>query len=644
MTNNTVTLKIPKGIKFLKDYKHPDENTPFKLPYGILDKGLTGCGGTTLAIEDENPTIICVPRKALMQCKLDAYPNLLTVDGSVDVRTIKKYIEEHNPPKIMTTYDSFGKVKTCIKPEDLCNWNVVVDEFQCLVNDSTFRSEVVTDFMNNLDESKYKNLTFISATPIPEDILHEIPYFAKMPITILEWEEMPKIKIIRCKPENIKIQECILRIIRLFQADIVPQHKDEEGNVHKSNEAIFYFNSVIGIVNVINHAQLKPDDVNIIVADTDYNKGTLNTKLPEGFSIGKPQAKGEKHKKFTFCTSTAYFGVDMYSDSATTFIVSDSNTTYTTVDVATEIPQIIGRQRNEENKFRDKVYLIYNNSIGTEALEKHVKITKLKTDVLHEHFYGKVDDLDINSYAEDLRQEQDANKYCYSYNMFDKSKNSFAINNWKYLADQMRIAALRNYEDDSTFDNSLEEQGFTVHTDTREKKFYNYFGTFEDFEIPATKPGRLKKFFELIKSDSEDDNYRAYYYADDLDKWNKYVTAFLPEDIKEFEDCGWRMDKVENKYLLRIAHKKLLNIVKDHFKIGTLWKGPEIKNKLKEIIKEHCPECAKIKPTIEMLKEYGLIAKSGQRGVYNGKNCKNLYKIEALDNNAESEESEKESA
>lgn len=634
MTNKTVTLKIPKGIKFLKDYKHPDENTPFKLPYGILDKGLTGCGGTTLAIEDDNPTIICVPRKALMQCKLDAYPNLLTVDGSVDSRTIEKYIKKENPPKIMTTYDSFGKVKTCIKPEDLCDWNVVVDEFQCLVNDSTFRSEVVNDFMNNLNESECKNLTFISATPIPQNILRRIPSFADMPITILEWEEMPKIKIRRWKPVTNSILDCIIGIIRLFQADNVPQYEDKEGKIHKSNEAIFFINSVQGIVDAIKKAQLKPDDVNIIVADTDYNKGTLNTELPKGFSVGKPQAKGEKHKKFTFCTSTAYFGVDMYSDSATTFIVSDSNTIYTTVDVATEIPQIIGRQRNEENEFRNIVYLIYNNSIGAKALEEQMNRTILKSDVLHKHFYSQVDDLDKDSYAEDLKQEQDANKYCYSYNMFDKSKNSFAINIWKYLADQMRIDALKKYENDSIFDKSLEEQGYIIDTDTK-VTFNDYFRIFKDIEIPSTKPKRLKKFFELMRSDSKDDKYRAYFYADDLDKWNKYVTVFLPEDIKEFEDCGWRMEKVERKYELRILHKKLLPIVKEYFKIGSFWKnGKEIKDKLKEIIEKHCPECAKIKPTTEMLKEYGLIAKSGQRGEYNEKNCKNLYKIEALDNNA----------
>lgn len=644
MTNKTKTIKVPKGIKFLSDFKHPDDNTRFELPHGILDKGITGCGGTTLAIEDDNPTIICVPRKALMQCKSDAYPNLLTVDGSVDSRTIEKYIEEHNPPKIMTTYDSFGKVKTCIKPEDLCNWNVVVDEFQCLVNDSTFRSEVVNDFMNNLDESEYKNLTFISATPIPEDILHEIPYFAKMPITILEWEEMPEIRINRWNPKDVTMRDCICGIIRLYKIGLVPIGKDENGKVYKSNEAVFFINSVKGIADIITKTQLKPEDVNIIVADTDLNKGTLKENLPEGFSVGKPQAKGEKHKKFTFCTSTAYFGVDMYSDSATTFIVSDSNTTYTTVDVMTEIPQIIGRQRNEKNIFRNNVYVIYNNSIGADGLATQIERKKNRSDFLLEHFYDKVHELDKDSYAEDLKQEQDANKYCYSYNMFDKSKNSFAINNWKYLADKMRVEALKKYKLDSSFDTSLENQGFTLNNEIQ-ITFNGYFERLNDIEIPTCKKKRFKKFYELKKSNSEDNKYFACFYADDLDTWNNYINAFIDEDYAYFDSINWSMNLIEKKYQLRIVYKKLYPIVKDVFKVGSFWRnGTEIKKKLKEIIESECPECKKITPTTEMLKEYGLYAKSGQRGVYNGKNCKNLYKIEALDNNAESEESEKESA
>ena len=47
-----VLVNIPSGYKFLSEVKDEAGRT-FRLPNGILNKELTGCGGTTLALEDE---------------------------------------------------------------------------------------------------------------------------------------------------------------------------------------------------------------------------------------------------------------------------------------------------------------------------------------------------------------------------------------------------------------------------------------------------------------------------------------------------------------------------------------------------------------------------------------------------------------
>lgn len=51
------TIKVPTDVNFLNEW------VDFELPRGIVNKGITGCGATTLAIEDEHKTVICSPRK-----------------------------------------------------------------------------------------------------------------------------------------------------------------------------------------------------------------------------------------------------------------------------------------------------------------------------------------------------------------------------------------------------------------------------------------------------------------------------------------------------------------------------------------------------------------------------------------------------
>ena len=45
-------IKVPVNVNYLTEWKG------FELPCGVLNKGVTACGATTLAIEDENKTVI----------------------------------------------------------------------------------------------------------------------------------------------------------------------------------------------------------------------------------------------------------------------------------------------------------------------------------------------------------------------------------------------------------------------------------------------------------------------------------------------------------------------------------------------------------------------------------------------------------
>ena len=381
-----ITISIPSGFKYLSEVKDEAGNK-FQLPNGILNKEITGCGGTTLALEDENRTIICSPRIKLLENKAEQYKNSLLVIQGVNKEQIKQYLETETVPKILTTYDSFSKVKKVVG--DLSEWKIVVDEFQCLLNDSSFKADTEIAFLKELQSCPY--VTYLSATPILDKYISQIDFFKDKTYFQLNWADKEKVFIRRIKTAN-PIGGAIT-VINNYKRGLYPTLED--GNKIESKEAVIFLNSVTDIVNIIKHTNLQPEEVNIIVADNNDNQKLIK-KLGEDYSTGRIPLKGEKHKQFTFCTSTAYMGVDFYSTSASTFVVSNCNKINTAVDIATELCQIAGRQRLNENPFRKYIFFIYNTTREEVNEEDFNRLIESKT----RRSYKKIQDYQ-NEAAED---------------------------------------------------------------------------------------------------------------------------------------------------------------------------------------------------------------------------------------------------
>lgn len=347
-------IKVPSGTKYLSGFRN-EAGQRFRLPNGILNKELTGCGGTTLALEDENKTVICSPRTKLLENKVAQYPRSLLVVQGVSDRQIKDYIESVQVPKILTTYDSFRKVKKAI--DSFEGWKVVVDEFQCLLNDSAFKADTELAFLKELQSCPF--VTYLSATPILDKYISQIDFFKDKTYYQLNWADKEKVYIRRIKTPN-PIGGAI-SVIENYKKGCFPSLEDEAGNVVESKEAVIFLNSVTEIVNIIKQTNLQPEEVNIIVADNSENQKLIK-KLGADYSTGRIPLKGEEHKQFTFCTSTAYMGVDFYSESASTFVISNCKKINTAVDIATELCQIAGRQRLDINPFRKFIFFIFNTT------------------------------------------------------------------------------------------------------------------------------------------------------------------------------------------------------------------------------------------------------------------------------------------
>ena len=169
------TIDIPKGTRYLSELEG------FELPSGIVDKELTGCGATTLALTDSHPTILASPRVALVKNKARQFPPLqsFVVQAGVYKEDVRKYINECARkgvvPKVITTYDSLGKISSCLTDEERMTFRLVVDEFHNILNDSTFKALVE---MAVLEEcQKYSHVTYLSATPMLEKYIESIGQF-----------------------------------------------------------------------------------------------------------------------------------------------------------------------------------------------------------------------------------------------------------------------------------------------------------------------------------------------------------------------------------------------------------------------------------------------------------------------------------
>lgn len=345
---------VPENVEFLTDWKG------FELPKGILNKGVTGCGATSVAIKDEHRTIICSPRINLIKNKVGQHKGLLGVWGDIKNDEIIAYLEKTETPKIMVTYDSMPRLAKLI--DDKTDWRVVVDEYQYLLIDSGFRSDKALALLDSVNEFDY--VTYLSATPIADKYIQQMEHFKDLPYTELIWDKVERIdveRMVSAKPINNAIE-----IVRNYQNGIFPNDYGIQ-----SKECVIFLNSVTNIANIIHQTKLQPEEVNIIVANTEDNK-TIIKEIGKGFDIGNIPLKGEPHKMFTFCTSTAFAGCDFYSTCASTFVISDNKKVHTSIDIATELVQIAGRQRLACNPFRKTIVFIYNVDIGENSSDVYI--------------------------------------------------------------------------------------------------------------------------------------------------------------------------------------------------------------------------------------------------------------------------------
>ena len=412
-------LKVPKGIRYLSEWKE------FSLPIipTIIDKQLTGCGFTEYCISCQQDIIVCSPRVILLENKASQHPGelmyvkndletvlnvdntttyscdnskeidaMLTKVASETSRTkeeetadyyqrlrfsIRNYYLERKsrnlPCKFIVTYDSFRHVKEamieCGVYED---FYVVVDEFQSIFTDSRFKSTTEIGFLRQLEGTE--KLCYVSATPMIDKYLEKLDWFKDLNYEQFDWESEDPGRVfipdIDAKPTNSVISSAKSIINDYLSGNFQKYtYKDESGKIIEipSTEVVIYVNSVKNICDLIKRCGLTLDNTNVLCSRTADN----NSKVKKAFGIkrggpkevlGHVPVKGEPHKMFTLCTRTVYLGADFYSTCARSIVLSDSNVDCLAVDITLDLPQIMGRQRLDENPWKNRIELFFKST------------------------------------------------------------------------------------------------------------------------------------------------------------------------------------------------------------------------------------------------------------------------------------------
>ena len=555
---------VPENVEFLTDWDG------FELPKGILNKGVTGCGATSVAIEDEHKTIICSPRINLIKNKVGQHKGLLGVFGDVKNDEIMAYLEKAETPKIMVTYDSMPRLAKLI--DDKTDWRVVIDEYQYLLIDSGFRSDKAIALLDVMNEFDY--VTYLSATPIADKYIQGMEQFKDVPYTELIWGDRVE-RIYVEREVSAKPIDNAIKIVRNYQNGIFPKERDAV-----SKECVIFLNSVTNIANIVRQTKLPPEDVNIIVADTEDNR-KLVRQIGKGYDIGTIPLEGEPHKMFTFCTSTAFAGCDFYSTCASTFVISDNKKVHTSIDIATELAQIAGRQRLACNPFRKTIVFIYNVDIGEsnadiyknaieQKLEKSVKIAEWKNSAPD---YFKKDVIKETSEMQNIK------KYSESYVRYDEKSDSFTVNRWAYLNELFAYDVQHeNYQDSIIVKKQLEESGFGI---KGEEKRSDYKEQLKCILVKEGFADRMKRYCELRQLKETN----PYYLADEIME-RQY------EDLKLYYDrlgydrikaVGYKEKDLKNELERSYRENDIKRKFREVFVVGERMSTEDIKRIMTEI-------------------------------------------------------------
>lgn len=281
----------------------------------LLNKGITGCGGTTCELLSKRNSIVLVPTIAIVQSKADS--KYCGVTGEVENQEIRKYLDrklEYN--KFICVYDSLPRLMNLLQNYE--NYFLLIDEYHLLFNDYSFRNKAIKFILDNF--RKFHNWCFMTATPLSDKcILEELKDINKINYI---WKDSVKVNL-----HPIDTTHTLVTLDRLIK-------DNPDKNLH------IFLNSVTTIKKVI----------------SKFTKPSYRVVCSSSQKVARKAKITDPVCKLNFYTSCSFEGGDIYDPIGLAVILCDTYISTTILDVSTKVKQICGRLR--DSIYKNEVYLI----------------------------------------------------------------------------------------------------------------------------------------------------------------------------------------------------------------------------------------------------------------------------------------------
>ena len=517
----------------------------------ILSKRIPGCGATTLELNTNHNSIIIVPNVPVINSKCQKYDNLLGVIEKVTVNNIVEYLNTNTLYKIMTTPESFPKVK---KACELCGLNIYTDFFllddEChqLIKDVDYRADIVLP-MDDFFQFEHKAL--VSATPIK----FSDPRFKDFKTIEIsaEYDYQQKIQVVHTYS--------IARTVREYLEN------------HNNNKVCIFFNSVDGIYSLMSQFEIL-NNATVYCAP----KSRFKLKSEHDFTNAYDVWSADTMKQYNFFTGRFYtaFDLELKHEKPDLLMITDPHLSpYTMLDVDTDCIQICGRFRNGISS-ATHIYRTDEEIVAKtrDELEWEISAHEYAYNTI-QTFYNSADSRESRFAFGEALETLPFRKYLYP----DLTKNWFAIDNaineklvesrYKYRG-QVKLW----YNDCHFFIPTFEDKPYNKHD--------------EGLRIVAAARSTKDKRRRMVQFLSEIEDSDSEYAMDFLNEIRKIdpfiVEAFELLGRKRIEELGYNQRAIaEEMILVQRKGNKVVRIIKNSFIVGRAYTNDYITKELKRI-------------------------------------------------------------
>ena len=516
----------------------------------ILSKRVPGCGATTLELKTNRNSIIIVPNVPVIQSKEKKEPYPKGVYEDVTVSEVVTYLKENIRYKIMTTPESFGKIKVACEK---CNINIysefflLMDECHQLVKDVDYRNFIVLPMA---DFFKFKNKAMVSATPLG-----------------FSDPRLKKFETLEVRADYDYQQE-----ITVINAYNTTKAIGEYLESHQNGTVCFFVNSITQIYSIMRHFKLLEDS-------TVYCAPKSVTKLKEGydFTNAYKEWSAETMKRYNFFTGRFFsaFDLELTYKPDLVMITDPYLSPYTMLDVDTDCIQICGRFRygissathiyrvNPEICVKSKEQVeqeIHDLEIGYNTLRRYYKNADSREDRMA---FGQV--IDIHPFRQ----------YLYS----DLTKNCFRID-----CKVNEVLVEGKYKSEQTMTDWYND----CHYFTPTFEVCNSNENDEKMEIimsAHTIRDKRKKIVEILSQFEQPLSENAFDFINKIRKIDPFIVeAFELLGRKGIEEQNYNQQKINEKIIMKQRRgNRAIRLIMNSFKVGNSYTNDYIKDELTRI-------------------------------------------------------------